>query len=790
MLLPPSQPGRKFRVWAQRHRRKLRHFHQYLIGGILNLVSAWLKLHPKTLMLIRRALELGNPTATIWPSETIPMTSRLLAGGFWNYSFFQFHRQFYFPYWAHRQYNPRSKSFIPRSHNILSINQTHRNWVSISFPGKTHEVTADMAGAIMPEHDSYTIEFAFLDDSGKLIRPHDDADQLKIRLLGPDELVLSWENRSVRVQALQEGCRLRGEGEENLVISIRPFNMEGPALLYKLQYLEEKNQLRGDVTIDMAKSPEVYQLSTLEYGDALQQIEKLVKKKAHKKNTTHYRLRKKKESEIRRSVKDPLGLATAAFLYNKASDLQWVVHDRKKSTLPIQIFKQWAFKKKSQQAAQIWQEWFGDGAELRLPEPYHSWYQHSRWYLMVLWDFDSITPGSFTYHHFWVRDAVFMLNAFLLMGTFRPVRQVIEKFPDHVRSSGLFHSQAGEWDANGQALWIIARYSKVTQDQKILQEQSREIARMVSWIGKMCEKYGGVLPPGFSAEHLGVADWYLWDNFWALGGLKEIADLPLKKKTSIHEIYAKLSSQLKLYLQDYDYYPAALGRGKDPGMIGSLSALYPLMLTEFMDLRMAHTLDIIRQNYFFRGGFFQENIHSGINPYLTFQVAESYLYLGQAEEAWSIVKKILPWAQKAYTFPEAVHPKTKGGCMGDGFHGWAYAEVVSYFHNILYRETHLGPLFLGGLPTSWLKKGFEARNLPTSKGRISLSCREQEITITGLREEPIFLRIPRGCRFMPIDGIPKKWQAVPFQSFNWPKPIDGLIIKVTPVKDTVRFKVI
>ena len=84
------------------------------------------KVDPLAYLYIKRSLQMGNPTETIWPSETMPMVSRLLAGGLWNYSFFQFHRNYYFPYWAHRQYDPSEKSFIPRSHNVLSINQTHR----------------------------------------------------------------------------------------------------------------------------------------------------------------------------------------------------------------------------------------------------------------------------------------------------------------------------------------------------------------------------------------------------------------------------------------------------------------------------------------------------------------------------------------------------------------------------------------------------------------------------------------------------------------------------------------
>lgn len=37
--------------------------------------------------------------------------------------------------------------------------------------------------------------------------------------------------------------------------------------------------------------------------------------------------------------------------------------------------------------------------------------------------------------------------------------------------------------------------------------------------------HAGLLPPGFSAEHLGPNDYYYWDNFWALAGLKAAAEM-------------------------------------------------------------------------------------------------------------------------------------------------------------------------------------------------------------------------------------------------------------------------
>lgn len=34
----------------------------------------------------------------------------------------------------------------------------------------------------------------------------------------------------------------------------------------------------------------------------------------------------------------------------------------------------------------------------------------------------------------------------------------------------------------------------------------------------------GLLPQGLSAEHLGLADYYYWDNFWSLAGIESFIE--------------------------------------------------------------------------------------------------------------------------------------------------------------------------------------------------------------------------------------------------------------------------
>ena len=40
--------------------------------------------------------------------------------------------------------------------------------------------------------------------------------------------------------------------------------------------------------------------------------------------------------------------------------------------------------------------------------------------------------------------------------------RALAQFPDRQLKNGYFRSQEGEWDANGEVLWILKRYHELT----------------------------------------------------------------------------------------------------------------------------------------------------------------------------------------------------------------------------------------------------------------------------------------------------------------------------------------
>ena len=196
--------------------------------------------------------------------------------------------------------------------------------------------------------------------------------------------------------------------------------------------------------------------------------------------------------------------------------------------------------------------------------------------------------------------------------------------------------------------------------------------------------------------------------------------------------------------------PASPYRRLDTGAIGSLAACYPARIFGPNDPRVLGTVDFLMKNCLIHGGFFHDMTHSGINPYLTLHLAQALLraddprYLGLMT---AVAKLASPTGQ----WPESVHPRTGGGCMGDGQHVWAAAEWVLMIRNCFVREEEGRLILCSGIPSAWLDKDktIAFGPAPTNFGDIQIFIKPKEESIlvewrgTWFAKEPqIDIRLP------------------------------------------------
>jgi hypothetical protein len=240
------------------------------------------------------------------------------------------------------------------------------------------------------------------------------------------------------------------------------------------------------------------------------------------------------------------------------------------------------------------------------------------------------------------------------------VERVLQRFPARQTQLGYFRSQEGEWDSNGAALWILDRYRRLG-GRPLSGELLRAVARGARWIRRkrlsdsLPEPHAGLLPAGFSAEHLGPNDFYYWDDFWSAAGLRSAAAILEAAGDSSLAAECRDEAGRLLAAVDRGLERTAAVRGRpgiaaspyrrlDAGAIGSLAAGYPLRLWEADDLRLLDTVDFLLTNCLVRGGFFQDMIHSGVNAYLTLHLAQVLLRAGDAR-FWHLVQTVAELAR-------------------------------------------------------------------------------------------------------------------------------------------------
>jgi hypothetical protein len=169
----------------------------------------------------------------------------------------------------------------------------------------------------------------------------------------------------------------------------------------------------------------------------------------------------------------------------------------------------------------------------------------------------------------------------------------------------------------------------------------------------------------------------------------------------------------------------------DPGAIGSLVAGYPLQLFAAEDQWLLATVDFLLEKCTFRGGFFQDVIHSGINAYLTLHMAQVLLRAGDMR-ALELFRTVAELASPTGQWPEAIHPRTLGGCMGDGHHVWASAEWVVMQRNCFVREEGQRLVLCAGLFPEWLTqtKPLSFGPTPTLFGPVTVRVSPEDDQIT------------------------------------------------------------
>lgn len=675
---------------------------------------------PDPILLLANLRRFSQPSELTAPKDLLRAGAVMQARGLINSQAIQHNMDWVWPYWVERQFDPHDESFLPRAFNLAHLNLTHRNWTAVGVPDSEELSLVDPRGLITPLFDGWSLDPWIMTKEGFCLIPS----RLKVVrqefiLEGNPHVLTSAEDMGVklrsRVESYPEGgvtvCRIRLSAFSPtggwLAVSLRPYNPEGITFVHEIALMEGRRGWKVDGHTYVHFDPHAERTNFSHYwdGDVFSKLPSA-----------------SEECEVKCTV----GMATAVALFKLESN------ETREVTVSVPLKKGCVERPIPQPEflpAKKWDDNLNGLCRLELPDKRAQALYDTAIRSLILHSPLDVYPGPYTYKRFWFRDAAFILHAMLCVGLSQRSQRAIDRFSSRQTAAGYFLSQDGEWDSNGEALWIMGRFCELTG--KAPDPKWRgPIYRAAAWlkakrINNKESPYFGLLPIGFSAEHLGPNDYYYWDDFWGVAGLRAAAVLAMKfgDKELMDEFSNEASDLLACIEKSIGktrcqtkslFLPASPHRRMDAGAIGSIVAGYPLQLFAPHDARLVNTAEFLFKDCFFEGGFYQEISHSGINPYLTLHVAQVFLRAGDPR-FFDLMNVIASLASPTGQWPEAVHPRTKGGCMGDGQHVWAAAEWVLMVRNcfVAEEEPEKKLILCSGILDAWIPEGSTVSFGPT-----------------------------------------------------------------------------
>lgn len=705
---------------------------------------------------------LGETLEVEMPTDLLPVGARTVFRALRTRAAPQIGVDWVWPYWIHRQIDPSSPAFVPRGHLPFLTNVTSRNWTAIGNVSSPWMGVVDPRGLVTPWYDGWSLDWWIgADDRWRFpsqeptVRQRlvDDTPVVETAMAVPGGDALH------RVSAMREGDRelavVEVENASSLpfvvAFAVRPANVEGLAVVERIELHDTTVTVDGRPALLLPSVPRRMAASTFHLGDSARIV-----------------TAGEAGEELPDRLRCEAGLAQAAFLFPVPHRTTIrvaipLVSRRRSRWRRVARRRAATIERPSElpaaaDVARAWQRQTDRGMRVELPEgPLASAVAANRRYLLLFHDGDEVTPGPATYHRFWFRDAAFILGALDRWGFHDEAAQVLATFPDRQRVDGFFFSQRQEWDSNGAALWALAEHWRLSGSTDVMEGMEHTIGRGVQWIERKrrsrwhrrLESMEGLLPPGISAEHLGPFDFYYWDDFWGVAGMRAGAALlrALGEEAGADDadrladgFWADLQRSLELVADRRGdrIIPAGPRRHVDPAIIGSLAACWPLGLLGAETEAIAATAEEVRNRFCIGPAFYQGISHTGLGTYLTLQLAFVELEAGDPRclerLAW-----MLEAATPTWTWPEAVHPQLPGGCMGDGHHGWAAADFLSFVRNLLVRDRPEGLALLSMPLPEWKGQPLEVHDAPTHWGTLSYGVRwhgERPALLWELRPHP------------------------------------------------------
>ncbi|NQT17753.1 MAG: hypothetical protein HQ582_33665 [Planctomycetes bacterium] len=356
-------------------------------------------------------------------------------------------------------------------------------------------------------------------------------------------------------------------------------------------------------------------------------------------------------------------------------------------------------------------------------------------------DHGELQGGEGFYDHFYIRDGGYQIMELEEAGLWDASAKAIDFYLQEQRDDGRFETQTNQFDANGQALWVLWQYYKITDDKAWLAKAYPQMRRAVDWMTETRRQtpadspFAGVLP-------VAPADGeYLWDgkhhivgyDIWNLRGLLCTADAAsiLGKTSEADELLA----EAKLYRAAIDAAWQQTGLAHFPPSWeaegthwGNTETLWPTELFDRDDPRVAALIQHAREVH--GGGFVEGTIlwlgrPDAIHPYMGAYTVMASLVRGEHEQVVEDFYWYLLHSTAAHAFPEGIFYKRRFAWSNTIPHVTGASNYALMLRHMLVHERPDELHLLSAVPNWWLAEGQEIRveRAPTHFGQVSFVVR-------------------------------------------------------------------
>jgi hypothetical protein len=397
-------------------------------------------------------------------------------------------------------------------------------------------------------------------------------------------------------------------------------------------------------------------------------------------------------------------------------------------------------------------------------------------YLLLASDPDGPHPGPLAHNAIWTRDGAYMGLALLMAGHSEVAKRYVDAIFAGQSSAGRVPPIQGEnvpwkndeWDAQGQAIFLVTQIYRFTGDSAFLEKWYPNIKKAAEYIIALRQKnkasdnlaLRGLLPASLSAEDLGEGEQhYYWDNFWAIAGLREMAFVgDVLGKNDDSRRYALEADDLQIAILDSitqvmgdnpPYIPVSVETPENSGMArGSVPTLFPYGVFSAQDELIKRSFDEYYTRWIapYNGGYMHRE--GQFWTYGGIELAHAYLRLGRGDVlhqilGWTLSHQTLP---NAYAWAEQVSPSNFGFTGGDMPHAWMSASYYSLIREMLVLEENNAIALFKGASGNWFwaDNSIRLENLPTHFGTLNVTTTSTIIEQDGRWQGTLTIELSGG----------------------------------------------